>query len=40
MVEKGYPGFALAGAANAGIEALLVISLSNWLPIRVNTVLE
>ncbi len=36
--RRGYPGFAVAGAANAGIEALgrnLAVELS---PIRVNTV--
>jgi len=36
--RKGYPGFALAGAANAGIEAVARNLAVELAPIRVNTV--
>ncbi len=36
--RKGYPGFALAGAANAGIEAVARNLAVELAPVRVNTV--
>jgi NAD(P)-dependent dehydrogenase (short-subunit alcohol dehydrogenase family) len=36
--RKGYPGFALAGAANAGIEAVARNLAVELAPIRVNTI--
>ena len=36
--RKGYPGFALAGAANAGIEAVARNLAVELAPIRINTV--
>jgi len=36
--RKGYQGFALAGAANAGIEAVARNLAVELAPIRVNTV--